>query len=321
MEYEQKSVSLSRIDLDDSTYRITTSGETADLIASIQTTGLLNPPFLLGKEKTGKMVFRVVSGFRRIRALVALEREKIDARILGPETSGNDCARLAVTENALQRDLNLIELARCVHLLLPVFGNEEGLSGQARHFNLPKNREMIRKLKLLGNLPLPVQNAVLNETLSLTSAVELSPLNQTELLTFTHIFNHLYTSLNTQKEVITLVREIAKREDIQIGQVLNDPEVESIWNEDNADPRLKTRKLRSYLKKRRFPAIDEFEKRFERHLQSLELGPGMKLSPPAHFEGDTFTLQLSFQKPSHLETFREAIDRLLKNPALGKILK
>jgi hypothetical protein len=47
----------------------------------------------------------------------------------------------------------------------------------------------------------------------------------------------------------------------------------------------------------------------------------MKLSPPAHFEGDTFTLQLSFQKPSQLETFRETIGCLLKNPALGKILK
>ncbi len=321
MEYEKKSVSLSRIDLDDSTYRITTSGETADLIASIQTTGLLNPPFLLEKVKTGKTVFQVVSGFRRIRALTGLAREKTDARILEPKTSSDDCARLAVTENALQRALNLIELSRCVHLLLPVFGNEEELSRQASRFNLPKNREMIRKLKLLGNLPFPVQDAVLNETLSLTIAVELSLLKQPEIMEFTNIFNHLYMGLNTQKEVITLVREIAKREDTQIGQVLNDPEVESIWNDDNVDPRTKTRKLRSYLKKRRFPAIVEFEKRFDRHLQSLELGPGMKLSPPAHFEGDTFTLQLSFQKPSHLETFRDSIDRLLNNPALGKILK
>ena len=73
-----QTIPLSRIDLQDDTFRITTRTDVNDLLRSIQYDGLITPPLLIKKSSA----FIIVSGFRRIAACLELEWKEITARIL-----------------------------------------------------------------------------------------------------------------------------------------------------------------------------------------------------------------------------------------------
>jgi len=106
--FKEKIVKLSEVDAGDHSFRITTQETVDDLMDSIGHVGLLNLPLLLEK----KTRYIVLCGFRRIEACRRLNRLDVKARILDSDTKKLECARYAVTDNAFQRPLNLIE-KRC----------------------------------------------------------------------------------------------------------------------------------------------------------------------------------------------------------------
>ena len=113
MRYHEETVELSSIDLDDNTYRITSETSIDVLAESIRHVGIINPPVLRPKNSD----FTIIAGFRRIEACQSLGWSKIPARILSSGTSEVECAKIAVTDNALQRPLNLIEKSRAYAII------------------------------------------------------------------------------------------------------------------------------------------------------------------------------------------------------------
>jgi hypothetical protein len=127
-------------------------------------------------------------------------------------------------------------------------------------------------------------------------------------------------SLNKQKEILTLVKEISLREDIPIPKVIKTDRVQKILTNEDIDRNQKIRKIRIYLKQRRFPVITAAENKFENQLKKLKLGSGTKLIPPDNFEGTTYILKLFFKNLNELKDRQSSIDALIKNPSLRKIL-
>ncbi|OQY57309.1 MAG: hypothetical protein B6245_17170 [Desulfobacteraceae bacterium 4572_88] len=141
-----------------------------------------------------------------------------------------------------------------------------------------------------------------------------------ELVSMAKVFETLRLSLSKQREVITLVREIAIREDISILDVLHGDHLQEILGDDDLDRNQKARSVRLYLRQRRFPAITHAERAFERHVRDLKLGNQMKLIPPANFEGNVYTLSMCFSNLAELKSLRTSFDQLIRNPSLEKIL-
>ena len=203
-----QSIVLARINLQDDTFRITTRTEVNDLLGTLQYDGLLTPPLLIRKNST----FVIISGFRRIAACLKLNWNEITARILKPDTDALDCLRLAIAENALQRSLNLIEISRCLQKLSLCITNSMQLAQSASSLGLPDNPSMIDKIKSLSLLAKPIQNSILADTISLAMAKELESLEADCAIAFTRLFDQLKIGLNKQKEIVTLVKEIARRD-------------------------------------------------------------------------------------------------------------
>lgn len=316
MRSREKIVNLSQIDLSDDTFRITTEKQVDDLMHSINHVGILHRPLLLKKEAT----HTIICGFRRIEACRRLNWSKLEAMILEADTKRLECIKYAITDNALQRSLNLIEKSRSIEMLSDFFKDINRLSEELSVLGLSEHPSMIKKLKSICHLPEPLQNSILSNTISLAMALELGGMSEDDAKGFIKYFNILKLSLNKQREIVTMVKEIARREDKSILKVIEEPHLRKTLMNEDLDNNRKAHNIRLYLKQRRFPTIANIEKSYEIYRQKLNLERGFKLIPPTNFESPTYTLQLSFNNMTQLKGIKTAFDALLENPYLKKIV-
>jgi ParB family chromosome partitioning protein len=311
-------IPLDRVDPTDETFRITTRTDADDLVASIATDGLVAPPILV--QKTARN-FIIVSGFRRIAACRQLKNKQIPAVVLEPDPGLLACLRKAIAANALQRPLNLIEISRCLQKLASCLPERRQLVHAAQALGLPTNQSVIDKIIGLVHLPLPVQEGILDDSLALSMAVELGSMDAVDAVEFTRLFQLLKLSLNKQREMLTLVKEISRREDISIQDVLQDRRIRKVLSDDNPDWGRNAREIRSLLHHWRYPGISKAQQQFEKRLKELKLGPDLKLIPPKNFEGTTYALQLTFDDLDRLKMLQTALDRIIRHPSIHKIME
>jgi ParB family chromosome partitioning protein len=316
MHFKIETVKLAGIDCTDNTYRITTATNIDDLTASIKKIGLLNPPLLLENNSE----YLIVCGFRRIEACRGLGWSQVEARILDPGTQEADCARIAVADNTLQRPLNLIEQSRSLVLISGFIKDDVMLAQELSLLGLPENQSVIKKIEEICHLSRPIQRAILSDTISLAMALELGKLTPDVGAGFVELFENLKLSLNKQREIVTFVQEIALREEIAVLEVINDDRLQAILEQKDFDKNQKTRKIRSYLKQRRFPAITSAARAFEKLIKELGLPGGIKLIPPANFEGSIYTLTFNFKNLPELIEHKTTLDEIVHNPIIKKIL-
>jgi len=316
MRYRLKIVDLSEIDLSDDDFRITTEKQVDDLMHSINHLGILHHPLLLKKEAT----YTIICGFRRIEACRRLNWSELEAMILGPDTMRLECIKYAITDNAFQRPLNLIEKSRSIGMLSDFFRDINSLSEELSILGLSEHPSMIKKLEGICHLPELLQNSILSNTISLSMVLELSRISEDDAKGFIKLFNTLKLSLNTQREIVTLVKEIAIREDRSILQIIEESHLNKILTNEDLDKNQRANQIRIYLKQRRYPTIAVIEKSHEKYRQKLNLERGFKLIPPANFESPSHTLQLSFNNLTQLKKLKTAFDALMENPFLKKIV-
>jgi ParB family chromosome partitioning protein len=316
MRFKQKIVNLSQIDFSNDAFRITTEKQVDDLMRSITHIGILHLPLLLKNEST----YTIISGFRRIEACRRLNWSKLEAMVLDPDTIRLKCVKYAITDNAFQRSLNLIEKSKSIEMMSDFFKDINRLSEELEVLGLSEHPSMIKKLKGICHLPEPLQNSILSNTISLPMVLELSGMSENDSKGFIKLFNTLNLSLNKQREILTMVKEIAMREDKTFRQVIDEFHLNKILMDENLDKNQKTHNIRIYLKQRRFPTIVNTEKTYEKHHQKLNLERNFKLIPPTNFESPTYTLQLSFNNTSQLKGLKTAFDALVKNPYLKNIV-
>ena len=317
MRFKVSTVPLSAINIDDRIFLITTDTSYDDLAVSIKSVGLMNPPFLIHKASG----YRIVTGFRRINACHSLGWPDIDAKVLKPDTPKLECVKLAVSDNSFQRPLNLIETSRSISLIRSLIEEDEIFMKTATQLGLPNNLAVLKKMEILCHLPWSIQQGVGSESISLAMALDLGKLKDDIGEMFAEIFDTLKLSLNKQREILTLAGEIAVREDISVRELLAGKEIRDIIGADDLDRTQKTRNLRLYLKRRRFPELITAEKNFKSGLKKLKLGPGVQLNPPKYFEGKTYILNLSFDNLTELEDRKKTLEKMLKDPNLAAVLK
>jgi len=310
-------VSLERIDLQIDTFRITTREDVNDLASSIQHDGLINPPTLIHKQSSA---YVIVSGFRRVQACCTIGCAALTARVLDSGASHLDCLRLAIAENAFHRQLNLVEISRAIQKLSAFFDSDFHTAEAAASLGLPINPAILKKVRNLCLLPREVQHSILDESISLTMAGELEKLDPDSAVAFSRIFDQLKFSLNKQKEILTLVDEIAHRENSSIRQVLGDTGLKKILDNEDIDRTQKGNQIRAFLRQWRFPQISGAEKKYQNLYKQLKLGNDIKLTPPKNFEGVTYSLNLSFTNLAELRELKNKLDELIGHPNLKKIL-
>ncbi len=317
MRYKAGSVRLSRIETENHKYRITTREDVKSLVASIEISGLINPPVLLPANNN---TYTVVSGFRRVNACSRLGWDRMDARLLAPDTPPAQCALAAIADNCSQRELNLIETSRAVNLLSDALADDSAVVAMAGKAGLPVAMPILTKIRSLCRLPMPWQQGIIGGTLSLPMVERLQRLSVEDGREVFDLFGEIHAGLNVQREILDNVEESAKREGRSIKDLLRSAALLQVRTSDDRDRSYKTGQIRKLLKERRYPALFSAEERFTRRTGELGLRRDMKLVPPGGFEGLDYALTLRFRDLAQLEKQKEIIERLLKGGVLKEIL-
>ncbi|MDP2643666.1 MAG: ParB/RepB/Spo0J family partition protein [Desulfobacterales bacterium] len=314
--FKFKRILLSDIDFNDHSFLITTRSDIDDLMTSIRALGLLNFPLLIQKNSK----YTVVCGFRRLAACQALGWPDMEARLLSSESPPLKCAQHAILDNISQRSLNYLEKSRSLCLLAACCGSLQELSQRASETGLPEHPDVIKKIMGLIFLPAALQTALLSDTISFPMALELGAMTAGEGVRLAELFKVLKLGFSMQSELIRHIKEISVREDLPIGQLLQERFIQNVLNDDDMDSIQKTRQIRSWLKQRRFPNLSGAEKEFESLAKSLKPGKHIKLTPPPDFEGLAYTLSFYFKNMKELLDCKDRFDKMICNPNLHRLL-
>lgn len=311
-----KDVRISRIVPADETYRISQTDGDESLRASIESIGVIHPPIL---QKKGA-AYIIVCGFRRISVCRQIGKETITARILAEDFPVLDALTIAITENNFQRALSLVEKSAAIAKLSHEIGDDERLFEKSKHLGLAFNPAEFDKIGKIYTLNPLLRQGIQSEAIGLPVALKLDDLPEEAKTAFAKLFNELRTSLNKQRELLTLVEEIALREDRSIAEILESDEVVAIMETD-ADRNLKTARLRHYLKRRRTPSIIAAYEKFETAVKAVKFPPGVTLTPPEYFEGQNYTLTIRFRNMRELRARQRTIDTVIETEALRDFIK
>ncbi|MFO7839673.1 MAG: ParB N-terminal domain-containing protein [Desulfosalsimonadaceae bacterium] len=316
MNFRCAAVGLDQIDVADAACRISIERPIDGLAESIDQIGLLNPPFLVPFQSN----YRIVSGFHRIRACLKLGRKTTDARLLPANAREIEILSLAIADNAQHRELHLIEQARAIACLNPFFPDAGGLAAFAKKLGLSVNKALVSRLLRINRLPGFMQNRILSGAISMTIALELESLHQEGAEALSRLFEEIRPSLNEQKEILALVKDIAGAEERSVADVVNKGAVAEIRRDQSCNRKQKTARIRSLLRKRRYPAISRFEALFAEKLRSLNLPEKMDFKPPPGFEGEEFGIHFTFQSQEEFDSHLRILERIAQNSNFTAIM-
>jgi hypothetical protein len=190
----------------------------------------------------------------------------------------------------------------------------------AESLGLSDNPSRIKKIQALCGLPPPIQDGILANTISLNVALELAEFPPDAVIGVSDLFKKLKLSLNKQRELIFVIREISIINHKPASDIIGEEMIQRILNDPDIDRSMKTRKIRNHLKRKRFPEITRAENAFQHAVKQLKPGKGIKLIPPAHFEGTEYELSICFNSLEELKDRRKKLDRLIQHPAMSAIL-
>lgn len=160
----------------------------------------------------------------------------------------------------------------------------------------------------------------MEDAISFAMACELDRLEQDLGITLARLFRRLKPSLNKQREIVSLVLEIAGRDGTDPRKVLEECGATQAVEPSDTDRNREIHLLRRRLRQRRFPALAAAEHNFFSLRQRLKLGAALQLMPPRDFEGSGFTLTLSFQTIEEIARLRSKLDELIDHPDVRVLL-
>ncbi len=321
-----KQILISDININDITYKISSDIDITGLSLSIKNLGLLNPPIV---KKDDKGAYIIVSGFRRIKAMIRNNIKETYAGIISehfpekPDQKFFGCnlpALIAVTENAFQRPLTTMEQVRGVSLLINFMDKKKIAEDSMSIFNLKMNASLVEKLYIIGTMPEKVHSLLEEGDLSMTAALRLDKYDLDTVNAFINLFSAIKSGLNKQLEIITNIHEIAARQRITPLGLLESRQIRDIIEDNKFDRQRKGSLLRAFLLKQRYPRIKEAEERFKINLKQLKLGNELNLSAPVNFEAMDYSFSFKFKNMDELEKKIAKLKDVTCNPILKKII-
>jgi ParB family transcriptional regulator, chromosome partitioning protein len=310
MRFKAKTVSIDSIDIENTSFKISTPKPTEDLIHSIGQFGLLSPPIL----KDSHDGYIIVSGFHRVNACKKIGWMVIDARVIEYNTKEIDCLKVSIADNIYHRDMNLIEQSIALAKLASFYDSENEFINASKQFGFGNNSSYINKLMNLHTLIPELQQSILSGTIPMTIAIEVSSFEKISMLPLIKLFERLKPTLNQQKEILTLIKEISKIRNSSIDKILKEKHILDIINHPDFGRTQKIKELRAFLQKIRFPVISNYYDQVNMLIRRLKLPNKLKLVPPENFEDVSYLMMLRFDSLPEFESYLNKLQNLSGTP-------
>ena len=302
-----QNIDLKKIAKESDNYRIRFSLEDKRLLDSIRKTGIINPVLVLkGKND----VFALISGFRRRKACEILRKNKIPALIIEDENKSNkDIFILALQSNrgSLFSDLDAAEAIRKARRIFK-FSNEEILNKIMDMLSLPRSEKVMESYYRVGELSSQIKSLIYNGKLPFKGAKILGGMDKkAQDLVYKKILLNCHFSTNDLMILFDLLKDMLKKEERNLTQILNSPSISSILK-SSISRVLKGKKLLEELRLKRYPNLLKYEKEFREFVKKLNLGRDANFQRPEYFENEYFSLTLKLNSFEALENHLKKLE-------------
>lgn len=302
-------LSLSNININDDSYRITYGPQLGALVQSIKTVGLVQPLIL---RHTTDGTYQLICGYKRYLALKELGKSTVTCLVYeAQEITAQQAFLLNVHDNALNRSLNVIE--KCQTLVkLQQFANlpEHDVVDQILPLigEVPSYK-IFHQLMALQELTEPMKRYVLEHDVARETAnriAEFTPSTQQAML---GMLQHISCSSAKLNELLTLIREISARDGLSVEDILSRYQLLEIVANPSSNPVERVKALRETLRGIRLPKLSERQRQLAELIQGLELPTMAKLHADPYFENDKMKLEYQFSHPEELDDLMKKIQQ------------
>jgi hypothetical protein len=261
--------------------------------------------------KRSRNQWEIVTGFRRVLALAQLGHDVcpvIDVSDIN--VSPMELFRVHLFENMATRRLNDIEKAMVLDHLSAWLSTNDISQHYMPLLGLPPKVDVLNTYRRLHELEEPAKKWFANKGVSLKMMALLAGMDDSEVLTLLNWIGKLKLNMNYQYEYIELIIEISLREGLSTTQVLAEEPYSGIVQNLEEKISLNAKSILKALKIRRFPRIEQAEKRFSEALFKLALPEGVKVDHSPYFESPEYRLTITYEQGEALKSKIQYLARL-----------
>jgi hypothetical protein len=315
-----RKVPLKQIDLSDETFSVNFLPDLQSLRSSIGQIGLIQP-VLLRKRSEG---CQIVCGFRRISIFHALKNPEIESRIIeGEEIDDLKLFILSLHENLTTRGFNTIEKAIALDKLIYRFQLDSTVVIKTflPLFSLEPNEKILNTYLSLARMEDEVKRYVLKEEVSRSNIRKLSAFTPDDRMAILSLISYLKLGENRLREMLTLLDEISKRDQIMVKEIVGHPEIQAILSQKEFTPSQRTEHVKKILMDLRYPRMSQREKGFEEKRRALNLPSGVSLHHQPFFEGKGFRVEFQFETLEEYQSILSSLSQIANKKEFQEMLE
>lgn len=314
---EYTSIPIESIDRNDTLYRITSVPSALIDENSLQQFGIIAPVIV---QRTTGGNLRVVDGFYRLRIADSAGLPDVPALIVAMDDLS--CFRYAVSQAVAQGRCSAFDLSDALYKLLNVFNVPIGeiLQTYVPLMGFTPMEDMLDKLLGLQSFSAEQRSILERTAIESDKVFILNEIDASIRDDVIHLLAALRPSQNKFRQLVEWIDEIARREDIPVSEVIGDPVVREILDDQVLNSGQKLNRLRDTLFHRRNPSVSGTLNAVDQKIRELKLGNQVKLTVPPYLEGSKMSVELSFQTKQQLQAALERLRAASEKPGFDEIL-
>lgn len=126
-------------------------------------------------------------------------------------------------------------------------------------------------------------------------------------------------SVNSLREIISLIDEISIRDEVSFSEIVNFPEVQIALRAESINGKDRLRALRTALERYRFPTKARLLDELESCRKTIRDEFGVYVTIPEEMEGLKLKLEVYTSAPDDFKKLSANFDKLAQHPAVGRI--
>jgi len=315
MKLDKSAIKLSDIDMGNEFFRYSDERYDAEaLMESISYSGMLNPVILLESEDG----YRVVAGFRRIKAVVKLGLNEVQAYIIKNKANDEELLKLSILENQSTRALNLYEKAVLLSKL-----KDTGISQKKiinifmPIINLSPSLKHMEEIMTLREIPAQLVDYIISKDLSARKFRHLKYYSGSSLAFLVDFVDYLNPGANLFVEITRGLAEVSKRDDKELDDIIDSQEFPQLIKDITIEKGKKINEIREKVFDLRYPVLSKENRKIEQKLGIINTQSNQDIEWDRSLEKKGLQVRLMLNKQEDLKTSMI----LLKEMETNQVLK
>jgi hypothetical protein len=188
-------------------------------------------------------------------------------------------------------------------------------------FSLEPNEKILNTYLLLAQMEEEIKTYVLKEEVSRSNIRRLSTLTPDDRMGIFSLISRLKLGENRLREVLTLLEEIARRNQCAEKDIVQRSEIQVILSQKELTPSQKTERIKKVLMDLRYPKLNQMEKAFEKKRKDLNLPSNIALHHPPFFEGRGVKIEFQFETTEEYRSTVSSLSLLADKKEFGEMLE